>query len=182
MSKIVVIVGSIRPGSLNRRLAEALTKLGKAGTEFTFARIDDLPLYNQDLEATPPAPVTRLKREVEAADGVLLVTPEYNRSLPGVLKNAIDWASRPYGKNSFAGKPTAAIGTSPGAIGTAVAQQHLRSILAYLDVILLGQPEAYITYKKGMVDDQGQVTDESVRKFLQLFMDKFTGWVERHAG
>ena len=180
MSKIVVIVGSLRRESLNKKLAQALTKLAKPGIEFTFSRIDDLPLYNEDLQPTPPEPVTRLKREIEGADGVLIVTPEYNRSIPGVLKNAIDWASRPYGKNSFAGKPTAAIGTSPGAIGTAVAQQHLRSILAYLDVILLGQPEAYISYKKDMVDDQDRVTDEGVRKFLQLFMDKFTAWVERH--
>ena len=180
MAKIAVIVGSIRRESLNKKLAVALAKLAKPGFEFTFSQIDDLPLYNQDVEATPPAAVTRLKREVEGADGVLIVTPEYNRSIPGVLKNAIDWASRPYGKNSFNDKPTAAIGTSPGAIGTAVAQQDLRSILAYLNVVLMGQPEAYIAYKKDMIDDQGHVTDESVRKFLQTFMDAFTGWVERH--
>ena len=113
---------------------------------------------------------------------MLIVTPEYNRSIPGVLKNAIDWASRPYGKNSFDGKPTAALGTSGGAVGTAAAQQHLRSILAYLNVILMGQPEGYIVYKKDMVDDAGQVADESVRKFLQLYMDKFTAWVERFGG
>ena len=165
MSKIVVIVGSIRRESINRKLAEALTKLAKPGTEFTFARIDDLPLFSQDLEANPPAAVTRLKGEIQAADGV--------------LKNAIDWASRPYGKNSFDGKPTAAIGTAMGSLGTAAAQQHLRSILAYLNVILMGQPEGYIVYKKDMVDDAGQVADESVRKFLQLYMDKFTAWVER---
>ncbi len=165
--------------SINRKLAGALTKLAKPGTQFTFARIDDLPLFSQDLEPSPPAAVTRLKGEIEAADGVLILTPEYNRSIPGVLKNAIDWASRPYGKNSFDGKPTAAIGTSRGAVGTAAAQQHLRSILAYLNVILMGQPEGYIVYKKDMVDDAGQVADESVRKFLQLYMDKFTAWVER---
>jgi chromate reductase len=181
MSKIVVVVGSIRRESFNRKLAEALTKLAKPGTQFTFARIDDLPLFNQDLEPSPPASVTSLKGEIEAADGVLFVTPEYNRSIPGVLKNAIDWASRPYGKNSFDGKPTAAIGTAMGNIGTAAAQQHLRSILAYLNVILMGQPEGYIVYKKDMVDGTGQVADESVRKFLQLYMDKFTAWVERHS-
>ena len=181
MSKIVVIVGSLRRESINKKLATALTKLAKPGTEFTVARIDDLPLFNQDQEPHPPAAVTRLKREIEAADGVLIVTPEYNRSIPGVLKNAIDWASRPYGKNSFNGKPTAAIGTAQGAIGTAAAQQHLRSILVYLNVILMGQPEGYITYKKDMVDDQGHVTDESVRKFLQTYMDTFTAWVERHS-
>ena len=179
MSKIVVIVGSIRRDSINRKLAEALTKLAKPGTQFTFSRIDDLPMFSQDLEPSPPASVIRLREEVQAADGVLIVTPEYNRSIPGVLKNAIDWASRPYGKNSFDGKPTAAIGTAMGNIGTAAAQQHLRSILAYLNVILMGQPEGYIVYKKDMVDDAGQVADESVRKFLQLYMDKFTAWVER---
>ncbi|MBX9592170.1 MAG: NAD(P)H-dependent oxidoreductase [Hyphomonadaceae bacterium] len=179
MSKIVVIVGSLRRDSHNRKLAGALTKLAKPGTVFTFAKIDDLPLFSQDLEPSPPAAVTRLKGEIDAADGILIVTPEYNRSIPGVLKNAIDWASRPYGKNSFDGKPTAAIGTSPGAVGTAVAQQHLRSILAYLNVVLMGQPEGYITYKPDMVDAQGQVADESVRKFLQLYMDRFTAWVER---
>ena len=181
MSKIVVIVGSLRKESINRRLAGALAKLAKPGTQFTFSRIDDLPLFSQDLEPSPPAAVTRLKGEIEAADGVLIVTPEYNRSIPGVLKNAIDWASRPYGKNSFDGKPTAALGTSGGAVGTAAAQQHLRSILAYLNVILMGQPEGYIVYKKDMVDDAGQVADESVRKFLQLYMDKFTAWVERQS-
>lgn len=180
MTKIAIIVGSLRRDSINKKLAQALTKLAKPGTEFTVCRIDDLPLFNQDLEGNPPAPVVRLRQEIQAADGVLIVTPEYNRSITGVLKNAIDWASRPYGKNSFAGKPTAGIGTSQGAIGTAAAQQHLRSILAYLDVILMGQPEAYITYKKDMVDDQGEIADESVRKFLQLFMDKFTAWIERH--
>jgi chromate reductase len=180
MSRIVVIVGSIRRDSINRKLAEALTKLAKPGTQFTFARIDDLPLFSQDLEPSPPPSVVRLREEVQAADGVLILTPEYNRSIPGVLKNAIDWASRPYGKNSFDGKPTAALGTSQGAVGTAAAQQHLRSILAYLNVILMGQPEGYIVYKKDMVDDAGQIPDESVRKFLQLYMDKFAAWVERH--
>jgi chromate reductase len=182
MSKIVVIVGSIRRESINRRLAQALTKLAGPGTEFTFARIDDLPLFSQDLEAEPPSSVLRLRQEVQAADGVLFVTPEYNRSIPGVLKNAIDWASRPYGKNSFNGKPAATIGTSAGTVGTAAAQQHLRSILAYLNVILLGQPEGYIVYRKDMVDDQGVIADESVRTFLQQFMDKFVAWVQRHAG
>jgi chromate reductase len=179
MSKITVIVGSLRRDSINRKLAEALTKLAKPGTQFTFSRIDDLPLFNQDMEANPPASVLRLRQEVQGADGVLIVTPEYNRSIPGVLKNAIDWGSRPYGKNSFDSKPTAAIGTSGGAIGTAAAQQHLRSILAYLNVQLMGQPEGYVQYKPDMVDAQGQVADESVRKFLQVYIDKFTAWVER---
>jgi chromate reductase, NAD(P)H dehydrogenase (quinone) len=181
MSKIAVIVGSLRRDSINRKLAEALAKLAGSGAQFTILRIDDLPLFNQDLEPNPPAAVTRLKGEIEAADGVLIVTPEYNRSIPGVLKNAIDWASRPYGKNSFNGKPTAGIGASGGAIGTAAAQQHLRSILAYLNVTLMGQPEGYISFKPGLVDDQHNVTDESVRKFLQTYVDAFATWVERHS-
>ena len=180
MSKIIVIVGSLRRESINRKLATALTKLAKPGTEFRFANIGDLPLFNQDQESNPPESVTLLKHEIEGADGVLIVTPEYNRSIPGVLKNAIDWASRPYGKNSFNDKPAAVIGTSQGAIGTALAQQHLRSIVTYLNVLLMGQPEGYITYKKDLVDDNGHVTDESVRKFLQTYIDAFTAWVERH--
>jgi chromate reductase len=179
MSKIAVIVGSLRRESINRKLAEALAKLAMPRAEYTLLKIDDLPLFNQDLEPSPPASVTRFKAEIEAADGVLIVTPEYNRSIPGVLKNAIDWASRPYGKNSFNGKPTAAIGTAMGAIGTAAAQQHLRSILAYLNVTLMGQPEGYIQFKQGLIDDKGDVTDESVRKFLQSYVDAFTVWVER---
>lgn len=180
MTKIAVIVGSLRRESINRKLADALAKLAKPGTEFVVSRIDDLPLFNQDLEPNPPASVTRLKGEIESADGVLFVTPEYNRSIPGVLKNAIDWASRPYGKSSFNGKPGAAIGTSQGAVGTAAAQQHLRAILAHLNVTQMGQPEGYITYKPNMVDDAGRVEDEGVRKFLQLYVDKFVEWVERH--
>lgn len=180
MSKIAVIVGSLRKESINRKLAEALAKLAGSKAEFVFSRIDDLPLFSQDLEPSPPASVTRLKSEIESADAVLIVTPEYNRSIPGVLKNAIDWASRPYGKNSFAGKPGAAIGASGGAIGTAAAQQHLRSIMTHLNVTLMGQPEGYIHYKEGLVDGKHDVTDEGVRKFLQTWTDAFTTWVDRH--
>jgi chromate reductase, NAD(P)H dehydrogenase (quinone) len=179
MSKIAVIVGSLRRDSINRKLAEALAGLAKPKDQYAFSRIDDLPLFSQDLEPSPPAAVTRLKREIEAADGVLIVTPEYNRSIPGVLKNAIDWASRPYGKNSFNGKPTAGIGTSMGSVGTAAAQQHLRSIFAYLNVKLMGQPEGYITFKQGLVDDAGNVTDEGAREFLQGYVDAFAAWIEQ---
>jgi len=181
MSKIAVIVGSIRRDSINRKLAEALAKLAGPKLEFTHVQIDDLPLFSQDLEPNPPAAVTRIKGQIESADGVLVVTPEYVGAIPGVLKNSLDWASRPYGKNSFSGKPTAGIGTSGGAIGTAVAQQHLRSILAYLNVTLMGQPEGYIQFKQGLVDAQHNVTDESVRKFLQSYVDAFTAWVDRYA-
>jgi chromate reductase len=179
MPKIAVIVGSIRRDSINRKLAEALAKLAGPKAEYSFLKIDDLPLFSQDLEPSPPAAVTRIKREIEAADGVLIVTPEYNRSIPGVLKNAIDWASRPYGKNSFDSKPTAALGTSQGAVGTAAAQQHLRSILAYLNVKLMGQPEGYIVFKKDMLDDTGTFTDEGTRKFMQGYVDAFAALVER---
>jgi chromate reductase len=179
MSKIAVIVGSLRRESINRKLAEGLAKLAQPKAQFVFSKIDDLPLFNQDMEPSPPAAVTRLKGEIQAADGVLIVTPEYNRSLPGVLKNAIDWASRPYGKNSFNGKPTAAIGTAMGNIGTAAAQQHLRSILAYLNVALMGQPEGYIVFKHDMLDAAGTFTDESTRKFMQGYVDAFAAWVDR---
>jgi len=178
MSKITVIVGSIRRESINRKLAQALTKLAP-GSQFSFARLDDLPLFNQDLEANMPAPVARFKKEIEEADALLIVTPEYNRSIPGVLKNAIDWASRPYGKSSFPGKPTAIIGTSSGQVGTAAAQQHLRSVLVNQDTALLGQPEAYIQFTPGLIDDAGNITNEATKKLLQGFMDKFAGWIAR---
>ncbi|KAB2892446.1 MAG: NAD(P)H-dependent oxidoreductase, partial [Burkholderiaceae bacterium] len=149
MSKyqIAVVVGSLRKDSFNRQLATALARLAPPEFSFTQVRIDDLPLYNQDDDAQQSAPVLRLKGEIAAAQGLLFVTPEYNRSIPGVLKNAIDQASRPYGKNAWAGKPAGVIGASIGAIGTALAQQHLRNVLAYLDVPTLGQPEAFIHAK-----------------------------------
>ena len=126
----------------------------------------------------PPEPVKRLKREIEAADALLFVTPEYNRSVPGVLKNAIDAASRPYGKNSFAGKPGGVLGASIGAIGTAVAQQHLRTVLAYLDVPTLGQPEAFLTFTEGLIDNAGTVSNDKTRAFLQGWVDRYVGWVD----
>lgn len=177
-----IIVGSLRKDSTNLKLAKALAKLGKDKFTAKFVEIGDLPLFNQDLEANVPAPVTRMKKEIEGADAVLFVTPEYNRSMPAPLKNAIDWASRPYGKNSFAGKPAAIIGTSPGAIGTACAQHNLRPTLAYLDVILMSQPEAYVQFKEGLIDAEGTITNEGTQKFLQTYVDKFTAWVERHIG
>jgi chromate reductase len=182
MSKFTtaIIVGSLRKDSTNLKLAKALAKLGQDKFSAKILEIGDLPLFNQDLEANVPAPVTRLKKEIEGADAVLIVTPEYNRSMPAPLKNAIDWASRPYGKNSFAGKPAAIIGTSPGAIGTACAQHNLRPTLAYLDVILMSQPEAYVQFKDGLIDAEGNISNEGTQKFLQAYVDKFTTWVERH--
>jgi chromate reductase len=170
---IAVVVGSTRRESLNRRLAEAVAKLGGEKANFKFARIDDLPLYNQDLEAELPASVRRFKAEIEAADGVLFVTPEHSRSIPAALKNAIDWGARPWGKNSWTGKPVAITGTSPGAIGTAVAQQHLRHVAAVLGMVVMGG-EAYITFKPDLVDADGAIADESTRAFLQAFIDQFT--------
>lgn len=182
MANIAIIVGSIRKDSSNLKLAKAVEKLGAGKFTATHVRIDDLPLFNQDLEANPPEAVTRLKKEIEGADAVLFVTPEYNRSVPGVLKNAIDWASRPYGKSSFPGKPAAIIGTSPGAIGAAVAQNHLRSIVGgFLDMQLMGQPELYLTFKEGMIDAEGAVSNPDTQKFLQGFVDKFAAWVSTHS-
>ena len=176
---IAVLVGSLRKESFNRKLAHAMEKLAPEGTSFRHLRIDDLPLYNQDDDSDPPAAATRLKQHIRAADGVLFVTPEYNRSVPGVLKNAIDHASRPYGDSAFTGIPAGVIGASPGAAGTAAAQQHLRNILAYLDMPTLGQPEAFIQVKDGLFDDAGGIGPGS-RKFLQGWMDRYIEWVERH--
>jgi chromate reductase len=182
MSKlnVAVVVGSNRRESLNRRLAEALAKLGAEALAFSFVRIDDLPLYNQDLEASLPETVVRFKHEIEAADGVLFVTPEHSRSIPAALKNAIDWGARPWGKNSWTGKPAAITGTSPGAIGTAVAQQHLRHVLGILGMVVMGG-EAYITFKPDLVAADGTIPDESTRAFLQGFVDQFAALLKRFA-
>lgn len=178
MSKIAVVVGSLRKDSTNKKFAQALGKLAAGKMEFHFVEIGELPLFNQDLEANVPASVTKFKTEIESADGVLFVTPEYNRSIPGVLKNAIDWGSRPYGKSSWSAKPAAIAGTSPGAIGTAVAQTHLRSITSgFLDMPTMGQPEMYFQWKDGLIDDNGNITNEGTQKFLQSFVDKFAAHV-----
>src|SRR3954447_6921894 len=155
--RIAVVVGSLRRDSFNKQLAGALAKLAPGDLQFATVRIDDLPLYNQDEDAKQAEPVRRLKSEIAAAQGVLFVTPEYNRSVPGVLKNAIDNASRPYGQSAWAGKPAAVVGISVGAIGTALAQQHLRNVLAYLDMPTLGQPEMFIQNKPGLFDASGNV-------------------------
>ena len=177
--QIAVVVGSLRHDSYNRRLATAVSRL--APSDFLFAQVEigDLPLYNQDDDAAPADSVSRLKSEISAAQGLLFVTPEYNRSLPGVLKNAIDHASRPYGQNAWAGKPAGVLGASVGAIGTAMAQQHLRNILAYLDVPTLGQPEAFIHAKEGLFDEAGNIGEGS-RKFLQSWVDRYVAWVKTH--
>ncbi|MDB5867785.1 MAG: NADPH-dependent reductase [Polaromonas sp.] len=177
---IAVVVGSLRKDSFNKKLAGALEKLFPADFSFTRVRLDDLPLYNQDDDGNPCAQVTRLKGELTAAQGVLFVTPEYNRSLPGVLKNAIDHASRPYGKSAWNGKPAGVIGATPGATGTALSQQHLRNILAYLNMPTLGQPEAFIQHKEGLYDEAGNIGPAS-QKFLQGWVDAYVAWVKKHA-
>jgi chromate reductase len=177
--RIAVLVGSLRRESFNRRLADALVRLGPDDFEFSRPRIDDLPLYNQDDDANQADAVQRLKREISASQGLIFVTPEYNRSVPGVLKNAIDHASRPYGKNAWQGKPAGMIGVSIGAIGTSMAQQHLRNILAYVDVPTLAQPEAFIQAKDGLFDADGNIGAAS-REFVQQWMNAFTAWVRAH--
>ncbi|MES2858228.1 MAG: NAD(P)H-dependent oxidoreductase [Pseudomonadota bacterium] len=179
--KIAVLVGSLRKDSFNRKLADGLARLAPEGTEFTQLEIGDLPLYNQDDDASPHATVTRLKKAISEASGLLFVTPEYNRSIPGVLKNAIDHASRPYGKSAWAGKPAGVIGVSVGAIGTAMAQQHLRNILAYLDMPTLGQPEAFIHAKDGLFDADGNIGAAS-KDFLKGWLDAYLAWVKKHSG
>lgn len=175
--RIAVLVGSLRKDSFNAKLAEGLQGLAPAEATFERQRIDDLPPYNQDDDDDQPAPAKRLKQAIRGADGVLFVTPEYNRSVPGVLKNAIDHASRPYGDNAFAGKPAGVIGTSIGAIGTACAQQHLRTILAYLDMPTFGQPEAFLKADDAL-DKDGAIAAGS-RDFLQKWMDGYLAWVAR---
>jgi chromate reductase len=178
--KIAVIVGSLRKDSFNLKLANAVEKL--APSEFTFqqVQIDDLPLYNQDDDMNQAESVKRLKNEIKDAQGLLFVTPEYNRSIPGVLKNAIDHASRPYGQNVWTGKPAGILGASIGVIGTAMAQQHLRNVLVAIGVLTLGQPEAFIQVKDGLFDEDGNIGAGS-KKFLQNWMDQYVAWVKRHA-
>jgi chromate reductase len=180
--KVAVLVGSLRRESINRKLARAVEKLAPEALKFEHVAIGDLPLYNQDFDSAYPPECTRLKQQIETADALLFVTPEYNRSVPGVLKNAIDIASRPWGTNSFAGKPGAMIGASIGATGSALAQQHLRNVLAYLDVPLLGQPEVFIKFTDGLIDDDGNIGNDGTRQFLQGFVDRYVEWIGRHLG
>lgn len=176
---VAVIVGSLRKDSFNRHLAEGLTRLAPPEFVFKFVEIGDLPLYNQDDDGHDGAAVKRLKDDIRAADGLLFVTPEYNRSIPGVLKNALDIASRPYGQSVWAGKPAGVIGISIGTIGTALAQQHLRNVLAYLDVPTMGQPEAFLQYREGMFAADGGIGAES-KPFLQAWMDRYAAWIKLH--
>ena len=177
---IAVLVGSLRKDSFNKKLATALAKLAPADFTFKQVPMGDLPLYNQDDDAHQAASVLHFKSEIKAAHGLLFVTPEYNRSIPGVLKNALDHASRPYGDSVWGGKPAGLLGVSLGAIGTALAQQHLRNVLAYLNVPTLGQPEAFIQAKDGLFDADGSIGEGS-KKFLQGWIDQYVAWVKQHA-
>ena len=179
--QIAVVVGSLRKDSFNRKLATGIVKLAPPEFSFKQVEIGDLPLYNQDDDAQQADSVKRLKADILAAQGLLFVTPEYNRAIPGVLKNAIDHASRPYGQSAWEGKPAGVLGASVGAVGTAIAQQQLRNVLAYLDVPTLGQPEAFIQAKEGLFDDAGNIGEGS-RKFLQNWMDQYVAWVKKHVG
>ncbi|WP_347754310.1 NADPH-dependent FMN reductase [Agrococcus sp. ProA11] len=176
---IGVICGSIASSSINRRLAHAMMKLAPDALQCSFIEIDTLGLYNRELDDNYPPEATALKQQIEAADGILIVTPEYNRSIPGTLKNAIDWASRPYGSNSFARKPVGIAGASPGGIGTAVGQQQLKAIMSYCNAPLMNEIEAYVTFDEDDYDADDNVVNESTKQFLQDYMHAFDDFVRR---
>lgn len=175
--KVGYIVGSLAKASINRKLALALTRLAPQGLELAKIPIKDLPLYSYDFDADFPLVARAFKQSIAGVDAILFVTPEYNRSIPGALKNAIDWGSRPAGKNSFAGMPSGIIGTSPGALATAIAQQHLRTILNSCNSPQMITPEAYIRYTPGLFTDDGMVTNESTAKFLRRYLDALHSFI-----
>ena len=177
--KVGYLVGSLAKGSINRKLAKALVKLAPAELEMTEVPFRDLPLYSYDYDADFPPEARAFKEALAAVDAVIFVTPEYNRSIPGGLKNAIDWASRPYGKNSFARKPSAVIGTSPGMIGTALAQQALRGVLGFCNSPQMNSIEAYIQFTPGLITDEGEVTNQSTERFLKDWIEEFAAFIER---
>jgi chromate reductase len=177
---VAVFVGSLRKESLNRKLANALIAMAPSSLKLDIVEIGNLPLYNQDHETDPPPAVRDFKQRVAAADAVLFITPEYNRSVPGVLKNAIDVASRPYGQSAWNGKPGAVASVSPGAIGGFGANQHLRQSMVFLNVPMLQQPEAYIGGAGNMFDDKGNIADDTTREFMEKFLQAFSAWIERN--
>jgi chromate reductase, NAD(P)H dehydrogenase (quinone) len=179
--KVAVFVGSLRNGSLNRHAANALMALAPPGMELEIVEIGQLPLYNQDLDTSvPPQPWVAFREQVKAADAVLFVTPEYNRSVPGVLKNAIDVGSRPYGQSVWDGKPGAVMSVGPGAMGGFGANHHLRQSMVFLNVPTMQQPEAYVGGAANLFDEAGNLTNESTKKFFKAFIDAFGVWVESH--
>jgi chromate reductase len=179
--RVAVLVGSLRRNSLNRKLAQALVVSAPAQLSLEIVEIGQLPLYNQDDDQQPPAPSAAFKSRIAEADAVLFVTPEYNRSMPGVLKNAIDIASRPYGQSAWSRKPAAVITVSPGAIGGFGANHHLRQSLVFLDMPVLQQPEAYIGSAGDLFDDAGAIRKPETKQFLDKFLAAFADWVERNA-
>jgi len=181
MSDFVVgyFVGSLAKGSINRRLANALVWLAPAELAMREIHFGELPLYSYDYDSDYPEVARKLKDAISEVDAVLFVTPEYNRSIPGGLKNAIDWASRPYGQNSFTRKPSAIIGTSPGSIGTAVGQQHLKSILSFCNSPMMNAVEAYIQFTPDLISENGEVSVASTEEFLRNYMVEFRDFIER---
>jgi chromate reductase len=177
LPKVAIINGSLRKDSINKKLALAIAKLAAGKLDMKLVDHSAVPLYNQDLEADFPAAAQRLKDEIAAADAVLLVTPEHSRSIPAAMKNVIDWVARPYGKSNWPNKPGAIVGTSGGQVGTAIAQDHLRSIAVAQGIALLGRPEVYFLYKEGVFDADHNVTDPQAKKILQDFIDAFAGWI-----
>lgn len=177
-TKVAVVIGSLRKDSVNRVFAQALARLARPKLEFQFVEIGDLPLYNQDLEAELPAAVQRFKREIEAADAVLLVTPEFNRTFSAALKNAIEWGSRPWGKNSWAGKPASIIGATLGVVGTAAGQSQLRSVAGAIGLHVNVHPEIYLNFREGQVVN-GEIADEGLKQLMSAWVDAFTDWAKR---
>lgn len=177
--QIAVVVGSLRKESVNRQLANALVKLAPDGLGFRFLEIGNLPHYNEDLEEDVPEVVTGFREQVTAAEGFMFVVPEYNRGAPGMVKNALDWGSRPPGKSGWSGKPALLAGASKGAIGTAAMQVHLRAVLSSMAIHVMGHPEVYIQFKEGLVDGDSNVTVEGTEKFLKMVMSRFGDWAGR---
>lgn len=178
---VAVLVGSLRKASLNRKVAQALGELAPSNLKLKIVEIGELPLYNEDIDTDPPAAYKQFREQIKGAQALLFVTPEYNRSVPGALKNAIDVGSRPYGQSVFSGKPGAVISVSPGAVGGFGANHHLRQSLVFLDVPCMQQPEAYVGGAASLFDEQGKLS-EKTRPFLQGFIDSFGKWVARHQG
>ena len=178
---LAVLVGSLRSQSINRTVARAMARIADGSLAFDFVEIGDLPLYNDDLwqDGRGPAPVERMRAQVGAAEGVLLVTPEYNRAVPGVLGNALDWGSRPWGKSVWTGKPAGCCGVSGGAIGTAAAQVHLKAQMVTLGMVVMGQPEFYLKFEAEKFAEDGTVSDENLRGFLKTYTDALAAHIER---
>jgi chromate reductase len=177
-TKVAVIVGSLRKDSVNRQFAQALAKLARPKLDLQIVEIADLPLYDQDLEAELPASVVRFKHQIESADAVLFVTPEFNRSFSAAIKNAVEWGSRPWGRSSWPGKPAAIVGATLGAVGTAAAQSQLRSVVSAVGAALIAQPEIYLNFREGLIVD-GEITDEAFVSVLQDWVGKFADWIGR---